>query len=345
MRQARRTGNRPLRQAQAGAGPRGLALGIVSAAPLGCRERACSTPTKPTSASTDGGQERRVGSRAGSRSNRIDACRPLPGHSEGRRSFEEADPSAHARAGPVSLLRRRRGARASSQGTPPPAPSCSRPSCPASSPASFSWPTRSFQVQASARGSLPPSPPCTPSGAARAAVGSPSWPLSARSPACRRGWGIGVLVQRSACARRQPHGCSSLLSDGHTGSRHQSGDGPIGDRADHRSGTVRARQSHRPVALGGAGRGHLRRRPGGPPSPLIGSPPRAGRATSTTRIRVPFRRGASSTEGASLAYHASRIATARVQPAEARSIFTGKQLTVNPVGGSASRLCSFSMWQ
>ena len=41
----------------------------------------------------------------------------------------------------------------------------------------------------------------------------------------------------------------------------------------------------------------------------------------------------------------STIATARVQPAEARSIFTGKQATVKPVDGSASRLCSFSMWQ
>jgi hypothetical protein len=43
--------------------------------------------------------------------------------------------------------------------------------------------------------------------------------------------------------------------------------------------------------------------------------------------------------------HDSKIATARVQPAEARSIFIGKQATVNPVGGSASRLCNFSMWQ
>jgi hypothetical protein len=41
----------------------------------------------------------------------------------------------------------------------------------------------------------------------------------------------------------------------------------------------------------------------------------------------------------------SRIATARVQPAEARSIFTGKQDTMKPVDGSCSRLCSFSMWQ
>ena len=41
----------------------------------------------------------------------------------------------------------------------------------------------------------------------------------------------------------------------------------------------------------------------------------------------------------------SMMATARVQPAEAPRILTGKQLTVNPLAGSASRLCSFSMWQ
>ena len=43
--------------------------------------------------------------------------------------------------------------------------------------------------------------------------------------------------------------------------------------------------------------------------------------------------------------HPSSIATARVQPADARSIFTGKHDTVKPVDGSCSRLCSFSMWQ
>jgi len=37
------------------------------------------------------------------------------------------------------------------------------------------------------------------------------------------------------------------------------------------------------------------------------------------------------------------IATARVQPAEPPRTFTGKQLTVNPFAGSASRLCSFSI--
>ena len=41
----------------------------------------------------------------------------------------------------------------------------------------------------------------------------------------------------------------------------------------------------------------------------------------------------------------SRMATARVQPAEAPRIFTGKQHTVKPSPGSASRLCSFSRWQ
>src|SRR5450631_4536498 len=41
----------------------------------------------------------------------------------------------------------------------------------------------------------------------------------------------------------------------------------------------------------------------------------------------------------------SMMATARVQPADARSILTGKHDTVKPVDGNCSRLCSFSMWQ
>ena len=41
----------------------------------------------------------------------------------------------------------------------------------------------------------------------------------------------------------------------------------------------------------------------------------------------------------------SRMATARVHPADAARIFMGKQATVNPTGGSTSRLCSFSRWQ
>ncbi len=36
------------------------------------------------------------------------------------------------------------------------------------------------------------------------------------------------------------------------------------------------------------------------------------------------------------------IATARVQPAEAARIFTGKHAMVKPSAGSASRLCSFA---
>ena len=43
--------------------------------------------------------------------------------------------------------------------------------------------------------------------------------------------------------------------------------------------------------------------------------------------------------------HSSRIATARVQPADAFLIFAGKQAIENPVDGSASRLPSFSIWQ
>ncbi len=41
----------------------------------------------------------------------------------------------------------------------------------------------------------------------------------------------------------------------------------------------------------------------------------------------------------------SIIATARVQPADARAILTGKQAIMKPCAGRLSRLCSFSMWQ
>ena len=44
-------------------------------------------------------------------------------------------------------------------------------------------------------------------------------------------------------------------------------------------------------------------------------------------------------------YHSSKIATARVQPADPRCTFTGKQEIMKPSGGRASRLFSFSMWQ
>ena len=44
-------------------------------------------------------------------------------------------------------------------------------------------------------------------------------------------------------------------------------------------------------------------------------------------------------------FTATMQATARVQPAEAALIFTGKQATMKPVDGRASRFDSFSMWQ
>jgi len=50
-------------------------------------------------------------------------------------------------------------------------------------------------------------------------------------------------------------------------------------------------------------------------------------------------------EGCELHDQFSRIATARVQPAEAALIFTGKQAMRKPCAGSCSRLCSFSRWQ
>ena len=37
-------------------------------------------------------------------------------------------------------------------------------------------------------------------------------------------------------------------------------------------------------------------------------------------------------------------ATARIQPALARSILTGKQESIHPEAGSAARLVSFSIW-
>ncbi len=46
-----------------------------------------------------------------------------------------------------------------------------------------------------------------------------------------------------------------------------------------------------------------------------------------------------------VAGQAGRIATARVHPAEPRCSLTGKAETRNPLGGSASRLCIFSIWQ
>ena len=46
-----------------------------------------------------------------------------------------------------------------------------------------------------------------------------------------------------------------------------------------------------------------------------------------------------------VAAQCSKIATARVHPAEAAWIFTGKQATSKPSAGSDSRLWSFSIWR
>ena len=50
-------------------------------------------------------------------------------------------------------------------------------------------------------------------------------------------------------------------------------------------------------------------------------------------------------DGSELPSATSRMATARVNPAEARPILTGKHEISNSLAGSASRFESFSMWQ
>ncbi len=319
-------------EAEWGGPPR---LGRRSGLRRGTARRLAGSPELP------GGHERPIGSKSAPSRTNGHQC-PFRNSERTKIDDEEADPSVLARAESVSHLRRCQRARVSSQGTRSPAPHRPHPSCPASS-TSHARPTRPVQVQASAVVDPPLSAPCSPPAAAHGVDRQPSWPSPARSPLRRRrGWRIGVLVQRSARAGRWPHRGSSLLSDGYAGSRYQSGDGPLGDRADHRSRAVRARQDHRPVALGGAGRGHLRRRAGGPSASLIPPCRRVERpASHVARRNAPGPIGC----GRSARPYASRIATARVQPAEARSIFTGKQLTMNPAGGRPSRLCSFSMWQ
>lgn len=69
------------------------------------------------------------------------------------------------------------------------------------------------------------------------------------------------------------------------------------------------------------------------------------------RERAPTRREHGAFEGRrragrrAVSSQSSRMATARVKPADAPLIFTGKQLTVKPSGGRLSRFASFSMWQ
>ena len=61
-----------------------------------------------------------------------------------------------------------------------------------------------------------------------------------------------------------------------------------------------------------------------------GSPPTMSPNCRTARLAEPVQ--------------SSRMATARIHPALARSILTGKQLTMKPCGGSAARFASFSIW-
>ncbi len=70
------------------------------------------------------------------------------------------------------------------------------------------------------------------------------------------------------------------------------------------------------------------------------SAPALRRATGSDIIKA-----SKSTLTSKTVAHPSKIATALVQPAEARAILTGKQAIMKPCAGRLSRLCSFSMWQ
>ncbi len=77
-----------------------------------------------------------------------------------------------------------------------------------------------------------------------------------------------------------------------------------------------------------------------------GHPAFRSTARRLTHPAVLLRKGAGERMAGDLClFHSSKIATARVQPADAPLILKGKQETVKPVGGSTSRFASFSMWQ
>ena len=90
-------------------------------------------------------------------------------------------------------------------------------------------------------------------------------------------------------------------------------------------------------------RHHRGPRPGSMASHAVAAAPpahrRRRRLANARSMVVAARQG-----GCALSY-SSKIATARVQPAEAPRILCGKQEMVKPSPGSASRLCSFSRWQ
>ena len=88
---------------------------------------------------------------------------------------------------------------------------------------------------------------------------------------------------------------------------------------------------------------------------LLASPARSLATARPTRPGAPLRAAACNAELATdpsqrpgmtrAARQSSKIATARVQPAEAPRILCGKQAMVKPSPGKTSRLCSFSRWQ
>src|SRR5690606_2338364 len=74
-----------------------------------------------------------------------------------------------------------------------------------------------------------------------------------------------------------------------------------------------------------------------------GAPPN-DRSVRGTRGRTLWGRSLEAARADGQSEEQSRSATARIHPALARSIFTGKQLSVHPVGGRAARLVNFSIW-
>ena len=108
----------------------------------------------------------------------------------------------------------------------------------------------------------------------------------------------------------------------------------------------RADRSQRQAARAGRGhRRHAAHRPRGARGLLEAQEPRFPLDAAAQDATGPARGLSSATNVASFVAHPSMMATARVQPADAALILTGKHAIMNPVAGIASRLCSFSMWQ
>jgi hypothetical protein len=108
------------------------------------------------------------------------------------------------------------------------------------------------------------------------------------------------------------------------------------------AGRVAGAAGWRGTALGGAGRAGPGR---GGPGRGGGGPGQAGPSRAKPGWSGRPRTPAGHPDQAEAVSASSKIATARVQPAEALRILCGKQLMKNPLAGSTSRLCIFSMWQ